>query len=58
MALKDDMIKYRAKHDMPIKVCASKAGITAQTWQNVERGLQNPSRMTEGKIRLLIEEEE
>ena len=52
-----DMITYRAKHNLSQTECAKKAGITLQTWNQVECGRQNPSRLTEKKIRLVIGEQ-
>lgn len=56
-SISTDMIMYRAKHRLSQTDCANKAGITLQTWNQVECGRQNPSRVTEAKIRLIITEE-
>lgn len=58
MALKDQMIRFRAKHRMTQKEFAARAGVTVQTICNVETGQQTPSRTTEQKILLVIEEGE
>ena len=56
--LQEDMIRYRAETGLSMERAAQKAGITLQTWMNVERGIQSPSRVTETKIRMIIEEKE
>lgn len=56
MKLSEEMIKYRAEHDLSMKEAAEKVGITLQTWAHAEREIQNPSRLTEKKIRMLIGE--
>ena len=55
MALQDAMARYRAERNIGQAEAAKDAGISLQTWCNVERGHQNPSRLTEAKIRLLLE---
>ena len=54
MDLMNEMLMYRAKNGLSQKESAEQAGIALQTWTQIERGLQNPSRVTEAKIRLLI----
>lgn len=56
MALKDQMIRFRAKHRITQKELAERAGVTVQTICSVETGQQNPSRLTEQKILLAMEE--
>ena len=50
MALKDQMIRFRAKHNLSQDALASKAGVSKQTIYMIETGQQNPSRRTEQKI--------
>lgn len=57
MNLADEMLMYRAANDLSQKESAERAGITLQTWTQIERGLQSPSRVTEAKIRLLFRKE-
>ena len=52
------MLDFRAKNDLSIEKAAMLAGITKQTWAHVERGLQDPSRLTEAKIMMITEGEE
>lgn len=56
--LSKKMLEYRAKHSISQTELAKRCGITLQTLTNVERGLQNPSRLTAEKIRLVIEKED
>ena len=55
--LRDKMVRYRAKHRLTQRDLADKAGVTVQTICNIETGQQTPSRVTEQKILLAIEEE-
>lgn len=54
----NEMVMFRAKHSLSQTECAKRAGITIQTWNQVELGQQTPSRLTEAKIRLVIGENE
>lgn len=56
-SLSDKMILYRAKHNMSQSELASKCEVSLQTINSIENGLQKPSRLTEMKIRLVIEED-
>lgn len=56
MTLQDKMVEYRAKHDMSQKAFAKKCGVSLQTINSVENGLQKPSKMTEAKIMMVIKE--
>ena len=58
MTLQEQMARYRAENNIGQDKAAKLAGISVQTWCNVERGCQTPSRLTEGKIRLLLERKE
>ena len=58
MALKDLMIDYRARHRISQRELAKLAGVSLQTINSVENGMQKPSKVTEAKIRLAIKEEE
>ena len=58
MSLAKEMLEYRAKMNLSQEKAALMAGITLQTWNQVEREMQNPSRLTEEKIRQLIRKEE
>lgn len=58
MGLCEEMINYRAKHNMSQQKAADLANITIITWGNIERGIQTPSRLTESKIRSVIGREE
>jgi len=58
MTLGQKMTRYRAKHKMTQKDLAQAVGVTVQTICNIETEQQTPSRLTEQKILLVIEEEE
>ena len=51
------MIKYRAKENISQRELARRANVAPQTVNSIENGLQDPSKRTEMKIRLLIEGE-
>lgn len=56
--LPERMLDYRAKNNMSQRELAEKVKVTIQTINSVERGLQEPSRLTRKKIELVIGEEE
>lgn len=56
MDIKKAMVDYRARNGLSMEKAAVKAGVATQTWMHVERGLQDPSRLTEAKIRSIINE--
>lgn len=55
MTLAEKMVDFRARNAMSIEKAANIVGISAQTWRYVERGIQDPSRVTQRKIELLLE---
>lgn len=57
MALSKDMVRYRAINRLSQRELAKMCGVTLQTISNVEREIQSPSKVTEEKIRLVIDEE-
>jgi DNA-binding XRE family transcriptional regulator len=58
MKLPERMLDYRAKNNMSQRELAEKVKVTIQTINSIERGLQEPSRLTRKKIELVIGEEE
>ena len=56
MSLQEDMVNYRARNRLSQRAFSEKCGISLQTINSVENGLQNPSKVTEAKIRLAMEE--
>lgn len=54
MDIKEAMVNYRARNGLSMEKAAIEAGITTQTWMHVERGLQDPSRLTEAKIKAVV----
>ncbi len=57
MTLAERMIEYRAKERIPQKELARRCGISTQTVNSIENGLQEPSKLTEAKINLIIGKE-
>lgn len=57
MNLPERMLDYRARNDMSQRELAEKVKVTIQTINSIERGLQEPSRLTRKKIELVIGEE-
>lgn len=58
MELKEMMIRYRAKERITQSELAKRCGVSLQTINSVENGNQTPSKVTETKIRLVVEGEE
>lgn len=58
MTLGERMVRYRAKERISQTELAQRCGVTLQTISNVERGIQEPSRVTVQKIELVISENE
>ena len=54
--LKDEMLAFRAKYNYSQRKAAELAKITFMTWGNIERGIQSPSKVTECKIRNILNE--
>lgn len=50
------MIEYRAKERISQRELADRVGVSLQTINSIENGLQEPSRVTRAKIDLVIEE--
>ena len=49
------IIAYRAKHNLSIGQMAMLCRVSSVTMTNVERGLQNPSRLTLTKILAVLD---
>lgn len=58
MALPEEMIRYRAKHNISQTKLGELCGVSVMTINYIERGLQSPTTLTEAKIRLVINEQE
>lgn len=58
MALADEMLRYRATHRIGQRKFAELCGLTTQTINRVERERQKPSKITELKIRMVLEKED
>ena len=57
MTLQDEMIRYRAKENISQEEFAKRCGLSKQTVYCVENGIQEPSKITREKIRLVLEDE-
>lgn len=53
--LSDKMVLFRAKNRLTQKELADLCGLSLQTINSVENDLQEPSRVTEAKIRLVVD---
>lgn len=58
MSLQDRMIEYRARERLTQVAFAQRVGLSTQTVNSVERGIQEPSKVTKAKIELVIGKEE
>lgn len=56
--LPEQMIEYRAKERISQSELANRCGVSLQTINSIENGLQEPSKVTEAKIYLVIREKE
>lgn len=55
MTLQEKMVLYRAKHNISQAELAKKCNLSLQTVHCIESGIQSPSRVTEAKIRLVVD---
>lgn len=55
--LQERMIEYRAKERINQKELATRVGVSLQTINTVENGLQEPSNLTKAKIELVVGKE-
>jgi DNA-binding XRE family transcriptional regulator len=56
MTLQERMIQYRAKERISQTELAERCGVSYQTINSVENGTQDPSKVTQAKIELVINE--
>lgn len=56
--ISDEMIKYRAKERINQQELADRCGLSKQTICSIENNLQEPSRITLEKIKLVIDQNE
>ena len=57
MTLQEKMLEYRAKNRISQGELAERCGVSKQTIHSIENGLQTPSKVTEVKIRLVVDNE-
>ena len=58
MTLQEKMIEYRARERVSQAELAKRAGVSTQTINTVERGLQTPSKVTRARIELIVGKED
>lgn len=56
--ISDEMIKYRAKERINQQELADRCGLSKQTICSIENNLQEPSKITLAKIKLVIDKKE
>ena len=56
--LSERMIEYRARERISQGELAKRCGLSLQTINSIENELQEPSKVTEAKIKLVIEKEQ
>ena len=56
MTIAEEMIYYRARERISQRELARRCGVSLQTVNCIENGLQEPSKVTEAKIYLIIRE--
>lgn len=57
MTLSERMIEYRAQERISQQVFADRCGLSKQTVYSIENGIQEPSKVTQAKIELIIGKE-
>ncbi len=57
MTLSEAIVEYRARNNLSMKKFAEKCGISLQTVNYIEKGLQKPNRLTTQKIMLVLKGE-
>ena len=58
LKLSEEMIMYRAKNNLSQSELSKMCGVNVMTINHIERGIQQPTLLTETKIRLVINEQE
>lgn len=53
--LQAKMLAYRAHHNISQTELARRCGLTLMTVNSIENGRQSPSKLTEAKIRLVVD---
>lgn len=54
MELAEQMVIYRARHNLTQADLAKLVGVSVPTISSIENGLQNPTKRTAAKIKLVI----
>ena len=53
--LAKEIVEYRARHNISLREMAERCKLSLQTVYSIEAGIQDPSRLTEAKIRLVLD---
>ena len=56
--LSKKMLEYRAKENISQRELAKRVGVSLQTINSIENGIQEPTKLTEAKIYLTINNDE
>lgn len=57
MKLSQEILKYRAVHNISQQEMANRCNVTKQTIFNIEHEIQDPTALTQAKIRMVIGKE-
>ncbi len=57
MDIREEMVKYRARENISMREMAARCNVSLQTIYSIENGMQDPSRVTREKIRLVLDAE-
>lgn len=55
MTLQEEMLRFRAEHNLSQTALAKMCNLSLQTINSIENGLQTPSKLTEVKLKLVME---
>lgn len=56
MKLSQEILKYRAVHNISQQEMANRCKVTKQTIFNIEHELQDPTELTQMKIKMVLQE--
>lgn len=55
MMLSEEIIKFRARHNISMREMADLCKVSMQTIYSIENEMQEPSRLTREKIRMVLD---
>ena len=56
--LAEEIVRYRAKHNISMREMAEICQVSLQTIYSIENEMQEPSRLTREKIRMVLDKED